>query len=130
LAHKDNWLGCEHIVLGILRGGDPVAASLLTDHTDAAQLRVEVIALLDKGGKLGAGYKTYRRGQAVGFVLALDRLAVLLKSASVDEAQVLVVMQAKRTVGTATEKPLGWRMRINVQCLGNEMKLSNVEFVA
>ncbi len=48
LAHKDNWIGCEHIVLGILRGGDDLAAGLLTEHVEARQLRSEVIALLDE----------------------------------------------------------------------------------
>jgi ATP-dependent Clp protease ATP-binding subunit ClpA len=47
IAHKDNWIGCEHIVLGILRGGDGVAASVLTEHVDATQLRSEVVALLE-----------------------------------------------------------------------------------
>jgi ATP-dependent Clp protease ATP-binding subunit ClpA len=47
LAHKDNWIGCEHIVLGILRGRDDVAASALIEHVDAGQLRTDVIALLE-----------------------------------------------------------------------------------
>ena len=48
LAHKDKWIGCEHMVLGILRGGDDLAAGLLTEHVDATRLRSEVIALLDQ----------------------------------------------------------------------------------
>jgi ATP-dependent Clp protease ATP-binding subunit ClpA len=47
LAHKDNWIGCEHIVLGILCGRDDVGASLITEHVDAGMLRAEVIALLE-----------------------------------------------------------------------------------
>jgi hypothetical protein len=30
LAHKDNWIGREHILLGILRGGDKFTLRL--DH--------------------------------------------------------------------------------------------------
>jgi ATP-dependent Clp protease ATP-binding subunit ClpA len=48
LAHKDNWIGCEHIVLGILRGGDTFTLALITDHVDTAQLRTAVIGLLDQ----------------------------------------------------------------------------------
>jgi ATP-dependent Clp protease ATP-binding subunit ClpA len=48
LAHKDNWIGCEHIVLGIVRGGDKFALGLITEHVDAMQLRHAVVGLLDK----------------------------------------------------------------------------------
>jgi len=48
LAHKDNWIGCEHIVLGILRGGDKFTLGLITEHVDAAQLRASVVGLLDE----------------------------------------------------------------------------------
>jgi hypothetical protein len=48
LAHKDNWIGCEHIVLGIVRGGDKFTLGLITDHVDTTQLRAAVIGLLDQ----------------------------------------------------------------------------------
>jgi ATP-dependent Clp protease ATP-binding subunit ClpA len=48
LAHKDNWIGCEHIVLGILRGGDKYALGLITQHVDTVQLREAVVSLLDE----------------------------------------------------------------------------------
>ena len=48
LAHKDNEIRCEHLVLGILRGGDPSAIGLITEHVDSAQLRAAVIKLMDK----------------------------------------------------------------------------------
>jgi ATP-dependent Clp protease ATP-binding subunit ClpA len=48
LAHKDNWIGCEHIVLGIVRGGDKFAVGLITEHVDASELRHAVVGLLDK----------------------------------------------------------------------------------
>lgn len=48
LAHKDNGISCEHILLGILRGGDKLTLQLITEHVHAAQLRGAVVALLDK----------------------------------------------------------------------------------
>jgi ATP-dependent Clp protease ATP-binding subunit ClpA len=48
LAHKEKEIRCEHIILGILRGGDPAAIDLITEHVDTAQLRSAIIALLDK----------------------------------------------------------------------------------
>jgi ATP-dependent Clp protease ATP-binding subunit ClpA len=48
LAHKDKEIRCEHIILGILRGGDPAAIELIAEHVDTVQLRSAIIALLDK----------------------------------------------------------------------------------
>ncbi len=48
LAHKDNTIGCEHLMLGILRGGDKFTGGLITEHVHASQLRGAVIELLDK----------------------------------------------------------------------------------
>ncbi|MDA3639524.1 Clp protease N-terminal domain-containing protein [Mycobacterium xenopi] len=48
LAHNDNVISCEHMLLGILRGGDKTAIGLITEHVYTAQLRAAIIALLDK----------------------------------------------------------------------------------
>ncbi|MGC7189964.1 Clp protease N-terminal domain-containing protein [Mycobacteroides abscessus] len=48
IAHKDNWIGCEHMVLGILRGGDPVALAVITERVTADELRHAVVGLLDQ----------------------------------------------------------------------------------
>ena len=48
LAHKDNEIRCEHLLLGILRSGDNTAVGLITEHVYTAQLRAAVIKLLDK----------------------------------------------------------------------------------
>jgi ATP-dependent Clp protease ATP-binding subunit ClpA len=48
LAHKDREIRCEHLLLGILRGGDRAAIDLITEHVYTAQLRAAVVALLDK----------------------------------------------------------------------------------
>ncbi len=47
LAHKDGYIGCEHILLGILRGGDGRAVGLITEHIDTDRLRDGVVGLLD-----------------------------------------------------------------------------------
>jgi ATP-dependent Clp protease ATP-binding subunit ClpA len=48
LVHKDNEIGCEHLLLGILRSGDKEALGLITEHVYTAQLRAAILALLDK----------------------------------------------------------------------------------
>jgi ATP-dependent Clp protease ATP-binding subunit ClpA len=48
LARKDKEIRCEYLILGILRGEDPAAITLITEHLDTAQLRAALIALLDK----------------------------------------------------------------------------------
>jgi ATP-dependent Clp protease ATP-binding subunit ClpA len=48
LAHKDSTIGCEHIVLGILRGGDKFTVRLITEHVETPQLRGAIIGLLDE----------------------------------------------------------------------------------
>jgi hypothetical protein len=48
LVHRDNEICCEHLLLGILRGGDKAAIGLITEHVCTAQLRAAVVNLLDK----------------------------------------------------------------------------------
>jgi ATP-dependent Clp protease ATP-binding subunit ClpA len=48
LAHKDSSIGCEHVMLGILRGGDRFTVALITEHVDSTQLRGAIIGLLDE----------------------------------------------------------------------------------
>jgi ATP-dependent Clp protease ATP-binding subunit ClpA len=48
LAHKDNEIRCEHLMLGILQGGDRAAIGLITEHVYTAQLRAAVVRLLDQ----------------------------------------------------------------------------------
>lgn len=48
LAHKDNEISCEHLLLGILRSGDKAAIGLITENVYTAQLRAAVIKLMDK----------------------------------------------------------------------------------
>ncbi|MGY4654067.1 Clp protease N-terminal domain-containing protein [Mycobacterium sp. URHB0021] len=46
LAHKNSWIGCEHLILGILRGGDTFTMSVIAEYVDAARLRDAVDELL------------------------------------------------------------------------------------
>ena len=48
LTHKDNEIGCEHLLLGVLRSGDKAAIGLITEHVYTAQLRASILALLDR----------------------------------------------------------------------------------
>jgi ATP-dependent Clp protease ATP-binding subunit ClpA len=48
LTHKHNEIGCEHLLLGILRSGDKAAIGLITEHVYTAQLRASILALLDR----------------------------------------------------------------------------------
>ncbi len=53
-----------------------------------------------------------------------------IESETDQDAQVLVAVSVKTTVADGTEqRPRSWRMRISVQRLGNEVKVSNVAFV-
>lgn len=53
-----------------------------------------------------------------------------LETSSDDEAQVLVAVTVKTTnAGAPEQQPRAWRMRISVEKIGDEAKVSNVEFV-
>jgi ATP-dependent Clp protease ATP-binding subunit ClpA len=48
VTHSDNEIRCEHLVLGIVRGGDKAAIGLITEHVYTAQLQAAIVNLLDK----------------------------------------------------------------------------------
>lgn len=48
LALRDAEIGCEHLLLGILRGGDKPSIGLITEHVYSAQLRAAIKALLER----------------------------------------------------------------------------------
>ena len=53
-----------------------------------------------------------------------------LESESADEAEVLVAVAVHTTIeGQPEQQPRAWRMRILVQKVGDDTKVSNVEFV-
>ncbi|WP_111512015.1 tetratricopeptide repeat protein [Mycobacterium kyogaense] len=53
-----------------------------------------------------------------------------LESSTDNEAEVLVAVNVKTTnAGAPEQQPRAWRMRISVEKIGDEAKVSNVEFV-
>ena len=65
------------------------------------------------------------KSKSIGTVTAAG-----LESVSGDEGQVLVAITVKTTDAIATQAdPRHWRMRILVREVGNQDKISNVEFV-
>ncbi len=53
-----------------------------------------------------------------------------LENSTDDEAQVLVAVTVKTTnAGAPEQQPRAWRMRISVEKIGDDAKVSNVEFV-
>ena len=48
LVHKDNHIGSEHVLLGIVRAPSPVAEAIITAHVPLAELREKVLVLLDR----------------------------------------------------------------------------------
>jgi ATP-dependent Clp protease ATP-binding subunit ClpA len=48
LAHKDNKISCEHLLLGVVRSGDQAAIGLITEHVYTAQLLAAVLKLLEQ----------------------------------------------------------------------------------
>jgi Mce-associated membrane protein len=52
-----------------------------------------------------------------------------LESENGEQAQVLVAVSVKVTAGGAEQTPRAWRMRISVQKVGDDAKVSNVQFV-
>jgi Mce-associated membrane protein len=53
-----------------------------------------------------------------------------LESSTANDAQVLVAVSVKTSnAGAAEAEPRAWRMRISLQKVGSDVKISNVEFV-
>lgn len=48
VAHHDSTIDSEHLLLGVLRGGDPLASALITSHVSEDLLRSNIISLLDR----------------------------------------------------------------------------------
>ena len=47
LAHNDSTISCEHVLLGILRGGDKFTTGLINEHVETSRLRAAIVELLD-----------------------------------------------------------------------------------
>ncbi len=53
LAIKHNYIGTEHILLGLIREGDGIAAQIMRDQADLADIRAAVIAAVPPGSGEG-----------------------------------------------------------------------------
>ncbi len=90
---------------------DSATGAFYDDFNNRAQPFIEVVK------------KT--QSKSVGTVVSAG-----VESETDQDAQVLVAVSVKTTVADGTEqRPRSWRMRISVQRLGNEVKVSNVAFV-
>lgn len=47
-AHRDGYIGAEHIVLGVIRTADPTATALISSHTDPAELATRIRNTLNR----------------------------------------------------------------------------------
>jgi ATP-dependent Clp protease ATP-binding subunit ClpC len=50
LAIKHNYIGTEHILLGLIREGEGVAAQIMRDHADLADIRAAVLTAVSAAG--------------------------------------------------------------------------------
>lgn len=90
---------------------DSATGAFYDDFNNRAQPFIEVVK------------KT--QSKSVGTVISAG-----VESETDQDAQVLVAVSVTTTVADGTEqRPRSWRMRISVQRLGNEVKVSNVSFV-
>ncbi|MDM7991565.1 Clp protease N-terminal domain-containing protein [Arthrobacter sp. zg-Y877] len=47
IARKDGYIGTEHLLLGVLRGADPAALSLVSRHVQPEELRARITGTMD-----------------------------------------------------------------------------------
>ena len=66
-----NYIGTEHILLGVIREGEGVGAQVLRQHADLEEIRIAVLDLLPAApAGLGGGRYQPERGRAPGRVAA------------------------------------------------------------
>jgi Mce-associated membrane protein len=142
LTGAGGWLGWrayqsrqDHVQLNLfVQTGRHAALNLTTiDYNEA---EADVQRILDSA--TGTFYDDFqRRSRAFVYVAQQARAksegtitAAGLESEHGDQAQVLVAVTVKSSNAAAADQPpRAWRMRINVQRVGEGAKVSNVEFV-
>ena len=117
-----------------LQAGRQVAINLTTIGADTAE--TDVARILDSA--TGAFHDDWAQ-RAPAFVDAVKKAqsktsgsvtAAGLQSVESDRARVLVAVSVTTTTaGMPEQKPRAWRMRIDVQKVGDEVKVDDVEFV-
>jgi Mce-associated membrane protein len=102
----------EHVDDDVKRILDSATGTFYDDFQQRAQPFTEVVKQV--------------RSKSVGTVTEAG-----IETESADEAQVLVAVAVHTTIeGQPEQQPRAWRMRILVQNVGDDTKVSNVEFVA
>ncbi len=67
LQLRHNYIGTEHILLGLIREGHGVAAQVLKEHADLTQIRRQVLELVPPGSaEVSRGRRWLRRSAAAG----------------------------------------------------------------
>jgi Mce-associated membrane protein len=117
-----------------LQVGRQAALNLTTISTDEAD--TDVARVLDSA--TGTFHDDWAQ-RAPAFVEVVKKAqsksegtvtAAALESESPDRARVLVAVSVKTTnAGAPEQQPRAWRMRIDVQKIGDDVKVANVEFV-
>lgn len=101
----------EHAEADVTRILDSASGSFYDDFAQRSQPFIEVVK--------------QAKSKSVGSITQAG-----LESGSADQAQVLVAVNVTTTVaGTPAPTPRSWRMRVSVLKQGDEIKVSNVEFV-
>jgi ATP-dependent Clp protease ATP-binding subunit ClpA len=66
LSLNHNYIGSEHILLGLIREGEGVAAQILREHADLPAIRVAVLDLLPTASAGGRRWQRHRGGTDAG----------------------------------------------------------------
>jgi ATP-dependent Clp protease ATP-binding subunit ClpC len=72
LALNHKYIGTEHILLGLIREGDGVAATILQQHTDLVAIRMAVLDLLPASAAEPSRVRRWLRRLAVGEMTESD----------------------------------------------------------
>jgi len=99
LALHHNYIGTEHILLGLIREGEGVAAQVLSKHADLLAIRSSVLDLVPAGDPDETRDPLGAAGRMIGMLR--ERLGVGRSSAS-EERPVSATPAAEATVSEAT----------------------------
>jgi ATP-dependent Clp protease ATP-binding subunit ClpA len=61
LALHHNYIGTEHLLLGLIRDGDGVAAKVMREHADLVKIRLAVLNAVPPGTALGSRSRSWLR---------------------------------------------------------------------
>jgi ATP-dependent Clp protease ATP-binding subunit ClpA len=98
LQLQHNYIGTEHILLGMVREGEGVAAKIIGSHADLLVIRTAVLDLIDTSGfEPGRGRRWSRRRSAVALSMGQPSEQALSATPAADTT----LSEATRLAGTA-----------------------------